>query len=115
HEHRDVMLWMSGILLATVFAVLIVRPLREGNFRRLVIVPLLVVSGLLIYGADKGGRLVFEYGMGVKAPAEMTEQETSAHTHAESSEKEVPESHSAMPDSSRQKKHIHADGKEHVH
>ncbi|MFQ5677789.1 MAG: hypothetical protein ACE5G1_18015, partial [bacterium] len=86
-----------------------------GNLRRVLIVPLLVVSGLLIYGADKGGRLVFEYGMGVKASSEASEHETDEHTHGESREHEVPENHSVVPDSSMQKKHIHADGKEHVH
>ena len=83
HEHRDVMLWMSGLLVITTAVMLLVRSFREGKWRRLLILPLLVISGLLVYGADKGGRLVFEYGMGVKAVSERATQETNAKEHNE--------------------------------
>ncbi len=115
HEHRNVMMWMSGILLVTVFSVLFVRPLREGNLRRLLIIPLLVIGALLVYGADKGGQLVFEYGMGVKAISEDVEHGSSGHTNVEKSTNEDPENRTAVPDSSMQKKHIHSDGHEHQH
>ena len=83
HEHRDVMLWMGGLLGVTTLAMLLVRSFREGKWRRLLIVPLFVISGLLVYGADKGGRLVFEYGVGVKTVSEKAAQETNASEHNE--------------------------------
>ena len=52
---------MSSALLITALSVIGLRSLREGKARRLLIVPLFVISGLLVYGADKGGRLVFEF------------------------------------------------------
>jgi uncharacterized membrane protein len=83
HVHRNIMLWMSGLLVATTVVMLFVRSFREGNWRRLLIVPLLIISGLLIYGADKGGRLVFEYGMGVRAIPETSSEDTKGHEDEE--------------------------------
>ncbi len=105
HEHRDVMIWMSGLLLATSLLVLFIRSFREGKVCRLVIVPLLITSVLLIYGADRGGRLVFEYGTGVRAISVQG---------AEESESEVPNSQTSTPDSvSTSEKHKDEHG--HVH
>lgn len=70
HEHRDVMVWMSGFLVVTSLAVLLLRPFREGKARGFLIVVLLGISSLLVYGADKGGRLVFELGTGVNATSD---------------------------------------------
>ncbi len=86
HEHRDVML-------------LFVRSFREGTWRRLLIMPLLVMSGLLVYVVDKGGSLVFEYGMGVKAISEEPELETNGHEHDNRTESQIHDSHSSTPDS----------------
>ena len=69
HAHRDVMYWMTGLLLATTATVVFLKNFREGAGRRFLLVALFVISGLLVYGADKGGRLVFEFGMGVKTGA----------------------------------------------
>jgi len=113
HEHREAMLWMSGLLLVTTLAVLFIRSLRVGNARRLLIVPLLIVSGLLIYGADKGGRLVFEYGMGVKAISVSTPQESDAHEHDES-EETIPDQQKVLPDTSSQSEKSE-DGHSHTH
>lgn len=90
HEHRDVMIWMSGLLLATTLLVLFIRSLREGKARRLVIVPLFITSVLLIYGADRGGRLVFEYGTGVRATVDQGVQD---------SESDVPDNQPSTRDS----------------
>lgn len=113
HEHRDVMLWMSGVLLITVLLVIMIPSFRAGQWRRLFIVPLLLVSALLVYGADKGGRLVFEFGVGVKAVSEQTTQE-GEHEHEEESEHVVPQPSTSLPDSSTNSEN-HTDGVEHVH
>ncbi len=95
HEHRNIMLLMSVLLTATTATVLFVRSVREGGWRRLLILPLAIVCGMLVYGADKGGRLVFEYGMGVakqtetrkRVPENDKEEEgkraEKAHSHSE--------------------------------
>ena len=83
HQHRNVMLWMSGALLITALSVIRLRSLREGKARRLLIVALFVISGLLVYGADKGGRLVFEYGMGVRAISETSTEDTGGNENEE--------------------------------
>jgi len=127
HEHRDVMLWMSGILLVTTLSVIFVRSLREGKMRRLLILALFVISALLVYGADKGGRLVFEFGMGVKGMSGQAVQESHSHEHEDQHESELeedkPSPETVKPDSTsidqQEKKegkvHVHKDGKEHVH
>ena len=112
HEHRDVMLWMSGVLVATTVVMLFVRSFREGKWRRLLLVPLFVISGLLVYGADKGGRLVFEYGVGVKAVSEKAIRETTSHEHEDGSESEDFDNHTSTPDSSMKSD---SDGHDHVH
>lgn len=113
HEHRDVMLWMSGLLVVTTVVMLFVRSFREGKWRRLLIVPLLVIAGLLVYGADKGGRLVFEYGIGIKAVSEKAIQETTSHEDEDGSESEDFDNHTSMPDSNI--KSGDSDGHDHVH
>lgn len=111
HEHRDVMLWMSGLLVVTTLPVIFLRTVREGKWRRLLILPLVVISALLIYGADKGGQLVFEYGTGVKAISEGTTEETEGHEHGEETD-EDDAAHSA-PDSAKESEGHADDG--HVH
>ncbi|MFQ5707853.1 MAG: DUF2231 domain-containing protein [bacterium] len=81
HEHRNVMLLMRGLLLVTALAVLMSRSPREGRGRRVLIGPLLIVSALLVYGADKGGRLVLQYGIGVQAVSEKAIMEDENHEH----------------------------------
>ncbi len=67
HEHRDVMYWTAGLMVLIALAVAFVQSLREGSARKFLIIALVIVNGLLMYGADKGGRLVYEFGMGVKS------------------------------------------------
>ncbi|NIR51726.1 DUF2231 domain-containing protein [candidate division KSB1 bacterium] len=102
HEHRDVMLWMSGLLVAATLLVLFVRAFREGQWRRLFILPLLVISGLLINGADKGGRLVFEYGTGVRAVSEAPHEETEGHEPGEETTEQNSGHSASVPDSSQE-------------
>ncbi|KAA3656849.1 MAG: hypothetical protein DWQ10_14505 [Calditrichaeota bacterium] len=105
HEHRDVMFWMTGFLVATSIAVIFIEPLRTGKLRKLLILPLLIISGLLIDGADKGGFLVYEHGMGVN---KKMDQHDADHS-------ELPEEKSDKPEKSDSDSHIHSDGKEHKH
>ena len=88
HEHRNVMLWMSGALLITALSVIRLRSLREGKARCLLIVALFAISGLLVYGADKGGRLVFEFGMGVKATSAKAEHGNETEGYEDDNAKE---------------------------
>lgn len=114
HEHRDVMLWMSGLLVVTTFLVVFVRTLREGQWRRLLIAPLLVISGLLIYGADKGGQLVFEYGTGVRAVSEAPQEETEGHEHNNKSEPKQSRDSNTVSDSvSESQSHSETPGHKH--
>ncbi|HHL72013.1 MAG TPA: hypothetical protein ENJ29_05820 [Bacteroidetes bacterium] len=91
HEHRDAMYWTTGILVVIAAAVAFLKDLREGAARKFLIVALLIVNGMLMYGADKGGRLVYEFGMGVKAMQEQAatheeagSEETTEHSHEDS-------------------------------
>ncbi|KAA3619390.1 MAG: DUF2231 domain-containing protein [Calditrichaeota bacterium] len=102
HVHRDIMYWMTGILVITAVAVLFAKPLRNGAQRKWLIIPLLITSALLIYGADKGGVLVFEHGMGVNLKIQ----------NPESFQVETDEEKAKKP---ARKTHIHRDGKEHKH
>lgn len=79
HQHRDIMLWMSAILLFTVLMLVIIPSIRIGPWRKLIIIPLLIINALLIYGADKGGRLVFEFSLGVQAAREKLLERPAGH------------------------------------
>lgn len=83
------MLIMGTLLLLTALLVLGIRSFREGKFRKLLIIPLLATSTLMVYGADKGGKLVFSYGVGVQAVADRSAQGEGEehHGHNESVEK----------------------------
>lgn len=83
HQHRDVMYWMTGFLLVTSAGVLSMKNIRNGNLRKFLIIPLLVVSALLVYGADKGGFLVFQHGMGVNMPVMHEAQPHDSHTETD--------------------------------
>lgn len=96
HVHRDIMYWMTGLLLTTTAAVAFLKNVREGAARRFLIVALLAISGLLAYGADKGGRLVFEFGMGVRTSTEQPAQQIDSHSHEESGGHEATEAADTM-------------------
>jgi len=95
HAHRNVMVWMTGFLAGTAIAVLAVPALRAGKRRKLVIIPLVFISGLLLYGADKGGQLVFEFGLGVKAVPHSAIENQSGHHHEEENDVSDHEKHAS--------------------
>ncbi|NOZ04182.1 MAG: hypothetical protein GXO92_06195 [FCB group bacterium] len=72
HGHRDVMLWFTALLVlaATVFQ--FIKKLRKGIYR---LVTLVILSGLLMLGADLGARLVYTYGVGVNKTIETHEDD----------------------------------------
>ena len=65
HGHRDIMLLLTGILLV-IAAILINRKRTKRIIGQYSLFPLLLVASVVLtYGADKGGQLVFEFGVGV--------------------------------------------------
>ncbi len=93
HAHRDVMVWMSGFLAVTAISVLAISSLRAGKLRKFVIIPLVFISGLLLYGADKGGQLVFEFGIGVKTSSKSSVENQNGHHHEKENEVSDHEKH----------------------
>jgi uncharacterized membrane protein len=88
HTHRDIMVLFTGIivLLALLQAISAsVKSLRGKGlwWTRLGYPVLLLISSLiLVLGADQGGRLVFQYGIGVKMEIPSMElQDHSDHQH----------------------------------
>jgi len=81
HQHRDVMLAMSILLVILSAVVFKVRAVREGSLRKWLFPALLLVSALLVYGADKGGHLVFEKGVGVEKNIINEGHHDSDHDH----------------------------------
>jgi hypothetical protein len=88
HTHRDIMVLFTGIIVLLAFLQAIsasVKSLRGKGlwWTRLGYPVLLLISSLiLVLGADRGGRLVFQYGIGVKMeipPMEL--QDHSNHQH----------------------------------
>ncbi len=78
HTHRDIMLWYTALI--STLAVL--HGLARSNIwgwlshwafkaARLLLLAAAVV--MLIIGTDRGGQLVFQYGMGVKMPEQKTD------------------------------------------
>ncbi len=111
HEHRDVMLWMSGILILTALSVFSVRTFREGKSRRILLFVLFIISGILGYGADKGGRLVYEFGMGVKTISAQPEADRNNYEIGENEEADhhdqISQPEIKSEDSSHQDDHTH--------
>ncbi len=81
HQHRNVMLTMSIILVILSAVVLKVKEIREGSLRKWLFPALLLVSAVLVYGADMGGHMVFEKGIGVKTGIVSEDHHNSDHDH----------------------------------
>lgn len=65
HVHRNVMLSMTAGLLLTAMALALFPRFRNGPLRQGLLVVLVVLTGVMAFGADKGGQLVYRYGTGV--------------------------------------------------
>ncbi len=81
HQHRDVMLVVSIVLVILSAMVFKIKAIREGGLRKWLLPALLLVSALLVYGADKGGRMVFESGVGVETNVIENTHHDSDHSH----------------------------------
>ena len=83
HAHRDIMLWYTVLIVALAVLQWLVRSSLWGwlshwgvKATRLLLLAAAVV--MLIIGTDRGGQLVFQYGMGVR----MTEEKPSVDLDA---------------------------------
>ncbi|MEG3637632.1 DUF2231 domain-containing protein [Magnetococcus sp. PR-3] len=66
HTHRDIMLaFTTGLLLLGV-ALAISKGLRLGASRRFLLPILILLAAVMGYGADKGGKMVYLHGVGIK-------------------------------------------------
>ncbi len=85
HEHRNLMLWFTGIITSGSAIHLFVKKIQTPIFRLI----LLVSSALImIIGAEKGGNLVYEHGIGVKILQQgfkTNEEIEKIHTHSDGS------------------------------
>lgn len=84
HGHRDIMFLLTGILM--VIAIIVINRRRAnriiGRYR---LFPLLLLASLVLtYGADKGGQLVFEFGVGVTPPIQGENIEQTPHIKSKS-------------------------------
>ncbi len=70
HGHRDVMIWFTAFTVLAAIVFQFIKSSRQGLYRLVVLV---FLSGLLMFGADRGARLVYEYGVGVKKTTEIHE------------------------------------------
>ncbi len=77
HSHRDIMICMSGILVLTAITTFLSQKYDIKFLRKTLIFSLLIISSLLIYGADIGANLVFNYGHGVNTT--QNEQDSVHH------------------------------------
>ena len=74
HQHRDIMLWMVALLVLSLIWLLISRGKKLLSLRKTLIIPLLITTGILIYGADRGASLVYKHGIGTLPVLENMEE-----------------------------------------
>jgi len=65
-EHRTFALWTMWISLMSLPLLWLIKKEAAKYFRILFLVFLIATSILVSIGADKGGRMVFEYGVGIE-------------------------------------------------
>ena len=84
HGNRVIMLLLTGIMI--VIAILVInRRLANRIIGRYRLFPLLLLASLVLtYGADKGGQLVFEFGVGVTPPLQGENIEHTPHIKSKS-------------------------------
>ncbi len=86
HIHRDIMVSMTVGFVLLALALALIKQFRDGPFRKGLVVLLTLLTGLMAFGADKGGQLVYQHGTGVN-PAILKSQDTpenqATHGHAD--------------------------------
>ncbi len=80
HDHRIVMLWFTGMTVLAAGLFQFIKSLRKGIYRLVVLV---ILSGLLMLGADRGAMLVYSYGMGVNKTMEVHENDEDHNSSGE--------------------------------
>lgn len=66
HEHRDIMLIITAALIATGIALFKWEAFRRGPERKALLPILLLLTAVMIFGAGKGGDLVYRFGVAVR-------------------------------------------------
>lgn len=82
HVHRDYMIVTTALAALTAIAAWIARNRQGAGTRVLLLLGLGVTAGALTLGADRGGELVYRYGMGVSSEAPPA-AEHGEHSHGD--------------------------------
>ena len=65
HIHRNIMVSMTVGLVSIAIALASFQHFRNGPLRKALVIALVVLTGMMAFGADKGGQLVYQHGTGV--------------------------------------------------
>jgi len=79
HEHRNIMLWVGGLALTLSILVRVFAGKNSVMSRWILAVGHVALTGILIFGSDRGAALVYRYGFGVQEP--LPSEEASSHGH----------------------------------
>ena len=66
HQHRNIMLAVTAGIVICAILLALVKKMRTGSGRKLLLPILVLLSGMMAFGADKGGEMVYQYGIGTK-------------------------------------------------
>jgi uncharacterized membrane protein len=67
--HEDIMLTTFSVAVGLCLFAFFARKKFTGGLRKLMLLGLVILAGLLTFGADRGAQLVYQYGSGVNWPA----------------------------------------------
>lgn len=67
--HETLMLVSAGLAVVLSVLTLVLRRRLTRRLRLLLLAGLLVLSGVLVVGADRGGQLVYQFGVSVQKPS----------------------------------------------
>jgi uncharacterized membrane protein len=109
HDHRNIMVAMTIGLFLTAIALAALKIFREGKFRKALLPILLVLGGVMAFGADKGGTLVYTYGTGVNPQASQSMQPRQGDQYYPG----APTHHFSQEDDHHEKTHGGDDGQGH--
>lgn len=98
HIHRDLMIWTTVVFAAAGILMFAAHKWRKPMIRRLVILPLISATVLLLLGADRGAELVYYYGHGVRQ--QKIQHETS-HNDPSGSKDQIPDESEERNDSTK--------------
>ncbi|MBF0381675.1 MAG: DUF2231 domain-containing protein [Magnetococcales bacterium] len=98
HVHRDIMMTMSTGLILTALALIFFQGFRDGVARKWLLAIVIALTTIMAVGADKGGQLVYKYGVGVNpeiiiTPKDSQSSDTSNHVNKNGDNDEDGHSH----------------------